>query len=238
MEEKTADEMFEELGYKKRNLDIIFSRFLQEWENEDLAKTFSFNTEYKTIDIIDENRYGITMQELQAINKKCKELRFDIMKINNLKESIEYFKKINNYGTDKEPYYLQYELSEAPISFEWYKAILNKIKKYKPKRVIDIGSNINLFGYLFANEGIEYIGIDIDSDGCRPIETKNIKFVKANYYDVAEQFKNDICISCLCVGYLIPLADVKCKKLIINSSNGDEYNYRCTAKEIKKELIK
>ena len=155
------------------------------------------------------------------------------MKINNLKESIEYFKKINNYGTDKEPCYLQYELDEAPISFEWYKAILNKVKKYKPKRVIDIGSNINLFGYLFANEEIEYIGIDMDTGGCKPIETKNIKFVKANYYDVAEQFKNDICISCLCVGYLIPLSDVKCKKLIINSSN--EYNYKCTAKEIKNE---
>ena len=49
MKEKTADEMFEKLGYKKRNLDIIFSRFLEEWKNEDLAKTFSFNTEYKTI---------------------------------------------------------------------------------------------------------------------------------------------------------------------------------------------
>lgn len=76
MKEKTADEMFEELGYKKRNLDIIFSRFLQEWENEDLAKTFSFNTEYETIDITDENKYGITMQELQAINKKCQESRW------------------------------------------------------------------------------------------------------------------------------------------------------------------
>ena len=168
---------------------------------------------------------------------RIKELQLDTIKINNLKESIEYFKKINNYGTDKEPYYLQYELSEAPISFEWYKAILNKIKKYKPKRVIDIGSNINLFGYLFANEGIEYIGIDIDTDECKPIETKNIKFIKANYYDVAEQFKNDICISCLCVGYLIPLADVKCKKLIINSDNGDKYNYKCTAKEIKNEQM-
>lgn len=70
----SADEMFEKLGYKKRNLDIIFSRFLEEWENEDLAKTFSFNTEYETVDIIDENRYGITMPELQTINKKVEEL--------------------------------------------------------------------------------------------------------------------------------------------------------------------
>ena len=79
MKEKTADEMFEELGYKKKNLDIIFSRFWEEWENEDLAKTFSFNTEYKTIDITDENRYGITIQELQVINKKVEELGVDIM---------------------------------------------------------------------------------------------------------------------------------------------------------------
>ena len=70
----SADEMFEKLGYKKKNLDIIFSRFWEEWENEDLAKTFSFNTEYETIDITDENKYGITMQELQAINKKVEEL--------------------------------------------------------------------------------------------------------------------------------------------------------------------
>lgn len=230
--EKTADELFKELGYEKIRNNKDFEVYRKndyniiDFERDDkrVYKSARYDT---TSD-------GITMQELQAINKKCKELRLDIIKINNLKESIEYFKKINNYGTDKEPYYLQYELSEAPISFEWYKAILNKIKKYKPKRVIDIGSNINLFGYLFANEGIEYIGIDIDSDGCKPIEIKNIKFVKANYYDVAEQFKNDICISCLCVGYLIPFADVKCKKLIINSDNGDEYNYKCTAKEIKK----
>lgn len=69
-----ADKTLEELGYKKKELDFIFERFWEEWENEDLAKTFSFNTEYQTIDVTDENRYGITMQELQAINLKCKEL--------------------------------------------------------------------------------------------------------------------------------------------------------------------
>ena len=25
-----------------------------------------------------------------------------------------------------------------------------KVKEYKPKRVIDVGSNLNLFGYLFG----------------------------------------------------------------------------------------
>ena len=69
-----ADKMFEKLGYKKKKLDLIFSRFWEEWENEDLAKTFSFNYQYEILDITDKNEYGITMQELQAINKKCQEL--------------------------------------------------------------------------------------------------------------------------------------------------------------------
>lgn len=156
------------------------------------------------------------------------------MKIKNFKESVDYFKKINNYGTDKEPYYLLYELSEGIVSLEWYKAILEEVKKYKPKRIIDIGSNVNLYGYLFENEGIEYIGIDIDGDSCKPIETDKIKFIKANYYDVRDDYKDDIIISCLCVGYLIPIEDVKCKKLIINCSNGKHgKEYKCMAKVVK-----
>lgn len=154
----------------------------------------------------------------------------------NLKYSIEYLKKINNYGTDKEPYYLEYELAESPVSFEWYQAILEKVKEYKPERVIDVGSNLNLFGYLFANAGIDYIGIDINADGCNPIETDHIKFIRANYYDVREQFKDDIIISCLCVGYLIPVKDVLGKILIVNSDDGkSEKEYKCTAREIKLE---
>lgn len=242
--EQTADELFEELGYKKKEQKNEHATYIWYYQrngaNEEFGIEFAKSNFEERGEIYcvcyseREEAIYINMQELQAINKKCMELRLDMIKINNLKESIEYLKKINNYETDREPYYLKYELSEGITSLEWYEAILEKVKKYKPKRVIDIGSNINLFGYLFANEGIEYIGIDIDSDGCKPIETKNIKFIKANYYDVAEQFKNDVCISCLCVGYLIPFADVKCKKLIINSDSGDEYNYKCTAKEIKK----
>ena len=64
-----ADKMFEELGYEKKKL-----KFWEEWTNEDLQKNFSFNIEYKIIDITDENKFGITMQELKAINLKCKEL--------------------------------------------------------------------------------------------------------------------------------------------------------------------
>lgn len=32
-----------------------------------------------------------------------------------------------------------------------------------------------------------------------------------------EWFRDDVIISCLCVGYLIPYADVKCKRLIVNA---------------------
>ncbi len=74
MKEKTADELFEELGYEKKNLDIIISRFWEEWENQDLAKTLSFNNHYETFNITDEDGCGITMEELQAINKKVEEL--------------------------------------------------------------------------------------------------------------------------------------------------------------------
>lgn len=132
------------------------------------------------------------------------------MKLNNLKESIKYLSKIN-----KGNYYLDYMIEEGSVSKEWYEEILKEVLKEKPKRVIDIGSNVNLFGYLFANEGIEYIGIDEDIT-CKPIKLENIKFIHSNYYDIRERFKNDICISCLCVGYLIPEKDVMCKKLITN----------------------
>lgn len=149
------------------------------------------------------------------------------MKFNNLKEVTKYFSELN-----KGNYYLDYILAEGTVSLEWYEAILEKVKKYKPKRVIDIGSGVNMFGYLFANEGIEYIGIDEDIT-MKPIITDNIKFINANYYDVREQFKDDIIISCLCVGYLIPIEDVLGKVLIVNDSIGTNENYKCSAKEIK-----
>lgn len=149
------------------------------------------------------------------------------MKFNNLKEVTNYFSKIN-----KGNYFLEYILEEGTVSLEWYQAILEKVKKYKPKRVVDIGSGVNMFGYLFANEGIEYIGIDEDTQ-LKPIITNNIKFINKNYYDVRKKFKNDIIISCLCVGYLIPIEDVFGKVLIVNDSTGTNENFKCIAKEIR-----
>lgn len=176
-----------------------------------------------------------------AINIKCLIFYFGSdfsMKINNLKESIDYLYKINKNNPNR--YYgkykidmLQYNIDEGSESLEWYKAILEKVKKYNPKRVIDVGSNINMFGYLFENEGIEYIGIDNYKD-VEPIQTNKIKFIHANYYDVREKFKNDIIISCLCVGYLIPCKDILAKKLIVNELE----NNKCIAKEIDLEVNK
>jgi len=149
------------------------------------------------------------------------------MKFNNLLEVTKHFSNIN-----KDNYYLNYFLSEGTISLEWYEAILKEVLKYKPKRVIDIGSSVNFFGYLFANEGIEYIGIDEDLCGLTPITGKNIRFIHNNYYNIREQFKDDIIISCLCVGYLIPIEDVVGKLLIINDSKGTKKKFKCTAKVI------
>ena len=231
--EKTSDELFDDLGlWLERETPFDF-----EVKNDD-DKVIKLNKERREIACF--NYYDgfeyLTLQELQAINKKCKELRLDMIKINNLKESIEYLKKLNinnpnrYYGKEKIDM-LDYNIDEGSLSIDWYKAILEKVKPYNPKRVIDIGSNINLFGYLFANEGIEYIGIDIYKD-VEPIQTNNIKFINSDYYKIREQFKNDICISCLCVGYLIPIKDVICRRLIIDSSEGTNENYKCTAKEI------
>ena len=120
--EKTADEMFEELRYEKYDNhpedDLppkpnMFStqdvRRLY-YEQRGILKNGLKAIEHIEFELQDRNVVcwakvdekltvvPLGMQELQAINKKCKELRLDIMKINNLKESIEYFKKINDYG--------------------------------------------------------------------------------------------------------------------------------------------
>lgn len=75
--EKTADELFEELGYKKQyeNESIYY------YIDIDLKDNYIvFETGYKSFAKIScyHDAGDITMQELQAINKKCMELRLDI----------------------------------------------------------------------------------------------------------------------------------------------------------------
>ena len=68
IKEKTADEMFEELGYKIDYENSYVTRFYK--EDNLFGKTIEFYHIFKTFNKLE----SITMQELQAINKKCKEL--------------------------------------------------------------------------------------------------------------------------------------------------------------------
>ena len=71
-----ADKLFEELGYEKEtyNPDVIYftNKFID-------TIYFAFNKNTKKVCFIENNQAGdISMQELQAINKKVEELRMDI----------------------------------------------------------------------------------------------------------------------------------------------------------------
>ena len=113
---------------------------------------------------------------------------------------------------------------------EWYKKILYEVMKLQPKRVIDIGSNYNVYGYMFENVGIEYIGIEEYINPKHvPYVTDKVKFVNKNYYDMREEYKDDVIISNLCVGYLIPIEDVKAKHLIVGTLDKNGY---CSAKKL------
>ena len=64
--EKTADELFKELGYKN-----TFHNFYE----HDFGTSITFSEEYKEISV----NGHIGTEELQAINKKVRELRLDMM---------------------------------------------------------------------------------------------------------------------------------------------------------------
>lgn len=136
------------------------------------------------------------------------------MKFNNMEEVYNYLDTINDVDD------LRYDdcKQHSFINEESYKRILDEVLKLeeKPKRVIDIGSNLNQYGYLFVNEGIDYIGIDL-WNACRymkPVETEHIKFIGARYEDISDFFKDDVIISNLCVGYLVDEKNVKAKHFI------------------------
>ena len=67
MKEKTSDEMFEELGYKKNFED----KYRANYENNGFETIINFDKEYKDVRVYNN---GFDMQELQAINKKVEEL--------------------------------------------------------------------------------------------------------------------------------------------------------------------
>ena len=67
MKEKSADEMLEELGYKKNFED----KYRANYENNGFETIINFDKEYKDVRVYNN---GFDMQELQAINKKVEEL--------------------------------------------------------------------------------------------------------------------------------------------------------------------
>ena len=113
IKEKTADEMFEELGYMiDENENEYFIEYRKQKEN--CCKFIKFDLIDKAFTsfyyIIPDRQSYLTMQELQAINKKYKELRLDMMNkckyiTIRTKNYEKYFycrlnKKIINYTTE------------------------------------------------------------------------------------------------------------------------------------------
>lgn len=65
--EKSADEMFEELGYKK---------FYENTDTTRYSNNISIIEFRNGMKAFDKSPYGISIQELQAINKKVEELKW------------------------------------------------------------------------------------------------------------------------------------------------------------------
>jgi len=138
------------------------------------------------------------------------------MKINNIKEMFDYLDSINDTDDNR---YDDCKM-HSYLNDETYRKLLDKVLELeeRPKRIVDIGCNMNQYAYMFENNGIDYIGIDLwNADRyMKPYESDHVKFVGARYEDVADFYKDDVIISCLCVGYLVKVEDVKAKHLITN----------------------
>ena len=72
MKEKTADELFEALGYKKIRDDERFIKYWRKHDNDYIVMDKETKDFIKNFDFA--YWKAITMQELQAINKKVEEL--------------------------------------------------------------------------------------------------------------------------------------------------------------------
>lgn len=71
-----ADKMFEELGYEKiieNNIEILYEKERRFWDKE---ISFDLIDRQIRVEMGAGDSEPITMQELQAINMKCKELKF------------------------------------------------------------------------------------------------------------------------------------------------------------------
>lgn len=146
-------------------------------------------------------------------------------KINNIREMFRYLDKIND-PKDAEYDYCKLESYDL---FDTYEKFLQKVLELNeiPKRVVDIGSNMNQYAYIFENAGIDYIGIDLWNADRRwkPYENEHVQFIGARYEDIADWFKDDVIISNLCVSYLVKIEDVKGKHLILNELNEETHDF-------------
>lgn len=69
-----ADEMFEKLGYEKEEIVNGFQYYLGDDLGDDKEIDFIENIHNKNKEIWIDSFHIITIQELKAINQKCKEL--------------------------------------------------------------------------------------------------------------------------------------------------------------------
>lgn len=144
-------------------------------------------------------------------------------KINSMRDMFEYLDSINDAAD------MRYDDCKCHsfLNKNGYKSILDVVLSLDevPKRVVDIGSNMNQYAYLFNNAGIDYIGIDLwNADRhMKPYENEHTKFIGAKYEDISDFFKDDVIISHLCVGYLVKFEDVKAKHLITNELENHEF---------------
>lgn len=74
MTEKTADEMFEKLGYEKIIENNVKINYEKEGHFFDKEIVFGLIDNIVCIELGTGESANINMQELQAINKKCEEL--------------------------------------------------------------------------------------------------------------------------------------------------------------------
>ena len=73
-----ADKLFEQLGYKLIPQVEYRSYFLKYKKDDDNIIYFDEDKEIHKDGEYAETCYGITMQELKAINKKCEELGWEV----------------------------------------------------------------------------------------------------------------------------------------------------------------
>lgn len=144
-------------------------------------------------------------------------------KINNMKEMYQYLDSINDVNDSRYDDCKEHSFIYTEIYEKFLEQVLKLNKKVE--RVIDIGSNMNQYAYIFENAGIDYIGIDLWNANryMKPYESEHTKFIGARYEDIADFFKDDVIISNLCVNYLVDRKDVQAKHLITNELVNHEF---------------